>query len=197
MDGYFHKSVVKAMPGGVWGLPGIIPQYITPNSEFTQSFTYTLPEAAFVEYTIENNTPYCSTVDVPGQNEGHNIPANINLIGYVAEQDSDVFKRTVINAAEERLWNLTYLPNLPRLSNFKLSPNPGSEMVSVNMVQDLSDEVKVEVIDFNGRVLKSANYQPGAGQVALFLDMSGLNAGIYLVRVSAANWSVSEKWLKQ
>lgn len=197
MDGYIHKSVVKAMPGGVWGMPGVIPQYITPNAEYTQSFTYVLPEAAFVEYVIDNNTKYCSTIDLPGQNEGRNIPANINLIGYVAEQDSDVLKRTVINAAEERLWNLTYLPNFPKLSAFKLSPNPGSDMVSVNMVSEHSDNVKVEVIDLNGRVIKSANYQPGVGQVALFLDMSGLNAGIYLVRVSSANWSAIEKWVKQ
>ncbi len=197
MDGYIHKSVVKAMPGGVWGMSGILPQYITPNSEYTQTFTYVLPDAAFVNYDIDNNTQYCSTIDAPGQNEGRNIPANINLIAYVADQDSDVMKRTVINAGEERLWNLTYLPNLPKLSQFKLSPNPGSDFISINLVQDQSLDVKVELFDLNGRVLKSANYQPGIGQVALFLDMSEFNTGVYLVRVSTINWSAGEKWVKQ
>lgn len=178
-------------------MSGILPQYITPNSEYTQTFTYVLPDAAFVNYDIDNNTQYCSTIDAPGQNEGRNIPANINLIAYVADQDSDVMKRTVINAGEERLWNLTYLPNLPKLSQFKLSPNPGSDFISINLVQDQSLDVKVELFDLNGRVLKSANYQPGIGQVALFLDMSEFNTGVYLVRVSTINWSAGEKWVKQ
>lgn len=178
-------------------MPGVIPQYITPNSEFTQTFSYILPEAAFVEYTIDNNTKYCSTVDLPGQNEGRNIPANINLVAYVAENDSDVNKRAVINAAEDKLWNLTYIPKLSANTKVDIFPNPGSDIVSINFNQLADEVVMVEVLDLNGRLLKSNSYKPGTGQVALFMDVAELQSGLHLFRISTPQLSHSITWVKQ
>ena len=197
MDGYIHKSVLKAMPGGVWGLSGIIPQYITPNAEFTQTFTYVLPEAVFVSYESDNNTDYCSTVDLPGQNEGRNIPANINLIGYVAENDSDVFKRPVINANMDRLWNLTYIPQLKNETQMAIYPNPGNREIGINLYMPENELVKVEIKDINGKLIQSSEFTPGAGQVALYMDVADLPNGMYLVHLSSNSYNLNSKWIKQ
>lgn len=198
MDGYIHKSVVKAMPGGVWGMPGVIPQYITPNAEFTQTFTYVLPAAEFVNYSIDNNTKYCSTVDLPGQNEGRNIPANINLIAYVAEQDSDVMKRTVINAAEERLWNLTNVVPNYRSNSMTLHPNPANSILNISLNTISTSDAVVEIFDINGQLLQTYAYeQLDAGNSILFVNIEHLSPGIYLVKLQSDQQSLTSRLVKQ
>jgi hypothetical protein len=115
----------------------------------------------------------------------------------VAENDSDVNKRAVINAVEDKLWNLTYIPKLSADTKVEIFPNPGTDIVSINFNQSADELVRVEVIDLNGRVLKSNTYQPGAGQVALFMDVAELSSGLHLFRISTPNLSHSITWLKQ
>lgn len=198
MDGYLHKSVVKAMPGGVWGMSGVIPQYITPNSEFTQTFSYILPEAAFVDYIIDNNTKYCSTLDLPGQNEGRNIPANINLVAYVAENDSDVNKRAVINAAEDKLWNLTYIPKLSATTKVEIFPNPANNQLTISFNALQSNSFSFSISDLNGKILLSDIYESiSSGHTMLYADITDLPAGIYIVQLKSDTQLLSRQLIKQ
>ncbi|MFM6983203.1 MAG: Omp28-related outer membrane protein [Chitinophagaceae bacterium] len=198
MDGYVHKSVVKAMPGGVWGMPGILPQYITPNSEFSQTFTYILPEAAFVNYTIDNNTQYCSTIDAPGQNEGRNIPANINLVAYVAENDSDVYKRAVINAGEVKLWNLSSINSLVNSAHLNVYPNPADNQITLGFNSISEGAVTLTVSDLNGKILLSDRFENlSAGPTMLYADISQLPSGIYSVQVKSDTQLFTNQLIKQ
>mgnify|MGYP000433300466 CR=1 FL=1 len=186
MDGYIHQYVQKAMPGGPWGNASVIPQLVTPNSEYTMDYTYVLPAATFVHYEVDNNTEYCNTVDVPGQNEGWNIPANINLIGYVAEyNDTDVMDRPVINAGQRRLWDLSNtVAELKRKGPLVIFPNPADNEAGLKMELEHASGVKVLVTNQVGDIVLDEYYgNLSSGSNLLFLKTSGLASGIYQVYV--------------
>lgn len=198
MDGYIHNSVVKAMPGGVWGVSGLIPQFITPNSEFSQTFTYVLPDAAFVSYDIDNNTDYCSTVDLIGQNEGRNIPANINLIGYVAQNDSDYFNRPVINAGQSRLWNLVSINDDFKVNTLNVYPNPANSLLNINFVSaETTSNARLSILDATGKEVVTLDYQQILnGENVLFVDISNLNTGLYTLHLQNGQQTLMSKFSK-
>lgn len=194
MDGYLHNHVSKANPGGIWGISGIIPEYIVPNAEYSQTFTYTLPPAEFVSYSIDNNTEFCSTVDLPGQNEGRNIPAFINLIGYVSQNDSDAFKREIINAGYEKLWNLTGIREVFLPESISIYPNPANHAFNLAFKNADADEVLVEITDVHGRTLKSLKFDHlYPGDNVLFIDCHDLSPGVYNVILKSPGQYSSNK----
>lgn len=193
MDGYIHNSVMKDMPGGVWGVSGIIPEYVTPNSEYTRTFTYSLPPAQYVNYALENNTQYCSTRDDTLWNEGRNIPAYIRLIGYVAFDDSLLVNRNVINARQESLWNLVGLKDEFIKDQLLVYPNPTQSTLYINIADLNLDNLILNVYDAQGKLVKKVDYSGlAAGNQILMLDTADLEPGVYSLNLSSATnvWNV-------
>lgn len=187
MDGYKHQHVGKSNPGGVWGVSGLIPQLVPPNSEYTYDFTYQLPNPTFVNYSVDNNTPFCSTVDLAGQNEGWNIPANINLIGYVAEYSSDPMDRPVINAGQKRLWDLANDVNsaFAQSESQTVYPNPANDMATMRINLSSAGYVTVKVINNLGQeVLVAYEDFMLSGDNLVFIHTESLVQGLYQVLVS-------------
>lgn len=60
-------------------------------------------------------------------------------------------------------------------------PNPASDLVTVTLGKGWNGNVNVEVLDLNGKTVSSYNQ---ATDNVITVDVSNLNAGIYLVRVS-------------
>ena len=188
MDGYIHHCVNKALPGGPWGVEGVIPVLVAPNTEYSQDFKYVLPLATFVKYDIDNNTEYCNTIDLPGQNEGWNIPANINLIGYVSEyNDSDVMDRAVINAGQKRLWDLSNQLIYINSTDAPMSvfPNPGNNNVNVSIELKRVSDVKITITNQLGQVFYEDFYNELLiGKNLLFIDTSTLSEGMYQLNIT-------------
>ena len=90
-------------------------------------------------------------------------------------------------------------PDCPALNNdiFDLNtelilyPNPANNEVALEL--DDSNEVKLEILDINGRVLKLQTLDVSQNKV----DVSQLPAGIYLFRVSSIKGTVTRKVVKQ
>ena len=187
MDGYMHHFVNKSMPGGTWGVDGLIPLLVAPNSEYSRDFKYVLPKATFVKYDIDNNTEYCNTIDLPGQNEGWNIPANINLIGYVSEyNDTDVMNRPIINAGQKRLWDLSNRIDFISSSdpNYLVFPNPANDMTNVRIDLTEISDLKIIITNQLGQVVFEDFYiglYPGKN--VFFINTSCLTNGLYNVNI--------------
>lgn len=185
MIGYLHQHVMKAMPGGLWGVDSLIPMFITPNSVFTKEFSYILPEIETVFYKRDYFSLYCNTIDSEGQNEGRNVPANINLIGFVAVNDSVLNNRTILNSSEERLWNLTNLENMSIMNGIAIYPNPSDKSLNVQLKVNSLETLNVSVFDLNGKMM--SNEFVNIDQTGTFihtLSVQDLTSGIYTIRIS-------------
>jgi hypothetical protein len=198
MDGYIHNSVVKAMPGGVWGVSGLIPQYITPNSVYSQTFSYVLPPAVFVNYSVENNTEYCSTRDDSLYNEGRNIPAYIRLIGYVSANDSNELYRPVLNSIQENLWNLVGIKDVFVNNSLSVYPNPAHHTLYINWKNQNDSQIVLKIQDITGKVIKTIAYDNlTMGDQILIADIADLNSGFYTVSVSTPSGVFTSKFIKE
>jgi hypothetical protein len=192
MDGYIHQFVNRAMPGGVWGVEGLMPFLVAPGSEYSMDFKYVLPEATFVHYDADNNTEYCSTVDIPGQDEGWNIPANINLIGYVAEyNDTDAMHRPIINSGQKRLWDLENGIRVPdRQAAISVFPNPSSDRLNIGIDLEEFSDVSIIICNSFGQVVCEESFDGlSRGRNVLFVNSSSFTSGIYQVHVFAGSVS--------
>jgi hypothetical protein len=72
--------------------------------------------------------------------------------------------------------------NIAATTNYLLVyPNPAITSTNIVLPEMAATTVMVDVIDLNGRIDRSFQYTPGALQ--LQVDMSGLPAGLYSMRV--------------
>lgn len=183
MHGYIHNYVHKASPGGVWGVHDTIPEFVHPGEVYYCDFSYTLPEPAFVKYSAENNTPYCSTLDRPGENEGRNIPAAIQLIGYVSEVNDDYLKRPVVNAISDPLWNFEAgLQNHEKKTPFQLYPNPAADAIVLKSLLDMKGELVITVFNTNLQSVLNV-HMPDADALnyGLPIDTTHWPEGVYVL----------------
>ena len=185
IDGYWHEHVQKANPSGVWGIPNLMPQLVAPNSEYFADFTYTLPPASFVSYKSDYNSPYCSTIDEIGQNEGLHIPANINLIGFVEEYDEeDVFNRPIINAASVPLWDLVSVKEVnASLESLSIYPNPAANHCTVKVNLKSETSVKIELYSVNGQLMQTVTQACFSGVNNIVLNTQTYAAGLYMLKM--------------
>lgn len=196
MHGYKHQHVFKSNGNNIDGVSGVLPQFILPNQSFTQSFSYILPEMTTVFYTAENNTKYCSTLDRPGVNEGWNVPAKINLVGFVSIFDSISNEFTILNVNSERLWNLVDIPQVyTQSSELKTYPNPLNKgLLNVSFNLFANDNIVVSVIDVLGNEVITQNFDNlTQGQNHLFLNLSDCSSGVYFVKIKGTNINASTK----
>jgi len=70
-------------------------------------------------------------------------------------------------------------------------PNPAVNRVNVSFTRASGEPALLELSDMAGRILERRSLEPGFGQLSL--DVSGLGSGIYFIRISSAEGSVSKK----
>lgn len=72
---------------------------------------------------------------------------------------------------------------------YKLYPNPASTKLSLEYFTNKNEQVKVQLIDMTGRVLKTAELQAQKGNNTVNMDISGVSAGSYTVKVDGTTSS--------
>lgn len=77
----------------------------------------------------------------------------------------------------------------------KAYPNPVQNNVKVETNLTDASRVQLNVVNMQGRVLQQASYQNVSGQQTLNLDMKGLSAGSYYLRLQTANGKVARQLL--
>lgn len=81
-------------------------------------------------------------------------------------------------------------------AGFKLFPNPAHDRVSIQLEGEWYGETHLELRDLQGRVVKSGAFEAGRGENAK-LSLTGLPAGIYLLRCSNGTQSAVQKLVIQ
>ncbi len=194
MDGYFHHHVVLDIPSGAWGKDSSLPGFMKPNDEFNVDFSYTLPPTTKVNYNTENNTNFCSTRDDDGHNEGMFKPLDIHLVGFVAEYNGDIYKRTILNAVTNKLlFDNTSLHAVQTNRQINVFPNPANRSVSFINPFILSNTCHITISNLQGQEVQSGNAET-ADQL-FNINISALKSGIYFLKVSADGGNYYQKIL--
>lgn len=83
-----------------------------------------------------------------------------------------------------------------KISSVVVSPNPFATDLSAFITVDRSQKVFVTLTDINGRILKATSsiYSPGSTEIKL--NSSDLSKGVYLLKISGENFSMSKKVIK-
>lgn len=80
----------------------------------------------------------------------------------------------------------------------QISPNPASQIVSLDFVATNSGEVESSVYDVSGRLVLQHNYGPSSGgQSGYQLDVSPLQPGIYFITIRQEGLQLSGKLIRQ
>lgn len=70
-------------------------------------------------------------------------------------------------------------------------PNPASDLVGIQVSGLVTQALSVELYDLQGKRVRSTTIQPG--QTIAYFDLQTVYAGVYLVKVSAADYSKTQK----
>jgi hypothetical protein len=82
-------------------------------------------------------------------------------------------------------------------AGFSLYPNPATDLVTLNIVNNYAGRFSARVISAEGKVMK--NYELNKDQPAIqsTLSLSGLTPGLYIIRLQGSGWSETKKVLKK
>ena len=136
--GHVHRNVVRTMLGGTWGTSGILPASIPYNTQYTYTYSDTLP------------------ID---QNENR-----IKLVALVQQYDQNKSKRDILNSEVVALDLTPEAPSVIKKQpsetvTTRIYPNPFSTQLNIEFNLTRSANTQITVTDLSGRVVA----QPAAG----------------------------------
>ena len=119
-------------------------------------------------------------------------------LGLYAFSDNAIIKIRNINNNQNDLYlddiNLTFVTGINELLNggrVSIYPNPTTGKVTINTSSLNSDKLKIEIFDAIGKIDFIKEVKLPANEVAF--DLSGLNKGVYFVRVSNGEENFTRK----
>jgi hypothetical protein len=77
-----------------------------------------------------------------------------------------------------------------------LWPNPVNDQLNIALTGTLSGTVDVQVLDLNGRLVRSERRSLMSGRNQLQLSTADLDAGLYLLRLGNSNTTISRRFVK-
>lgn len=78
-------------------------------------------------------------------------------------------------------------------TKFNVYPNPATDVVTITNTESIGID-KITVTDINGRIVKTNNYNQ---QAEIQLNVSNLNAGVYILNVSTKEGTATKKFIKK
>jgi hypothetical protein len=76
-------------------------------------------------------------------------------------------------------------------------PNPVTDLLSVNFFADKAQDIELQLLDLQGKVIQSKNEKASNGQNQFRLDLNTLPSGIYFIRIATEIGVYNNKIVKQ
>lgn len=169
--GYIHKRVMRDILPGTWGAGNVIPTNYALNTNYSRSFTTTLPAA----YDA-------------GQ---------MYLIGFVAYfGGANRGNYQIINAERVKMSNLVTSIEELKTDEQSLSiyPNPAADLTTVSIDLSESKNVSLEVFDITGKLMMQENFgQMAKGSQMINVNVSDFAEGFYLMNLRLNNEVITRK----
>ncbi len=169
-----------------------------PLGYFREDYAYIAPSASMPDYLDEHNGRFCVTPEYPKGTYCYfaTVDANWNSAYPYIVGPTFYGVRTAAKVTSIAETVTTYTPStslvlgkeMPKIS---IMPNPASEVLAVQISNGQQQDVKVELIDLQGRIV--AVQSIFAGSTMAHFDVRKLYGGDYLVRVFTPQGSFVER----
>jgi hypothetical protein len=77
------------------------------------------------------------------------------------------------------------------LNHVSVYPNPTYGYITIDFQQTLSEQVKVEITDMNGKLILSNTISPGINSVEF--DLINIKNGLYFITLSGKTYNYRQK----
>jgi hypothetical protein len=75
-------------------------------------------------------------------------------------------------------------------------PNPVQDMLNMAMVGGMRGSITVDMLDLNGRLVRSERHSVSGQRHRMTLNTTGLHAGLYFLRISDGRSTISQRFVK-
>lgn len=89
------------------------------------------------------------------------------------------------------------VPDYAAAEEFVVFPNPGNDKIRVEFIGQLGNQVTLDIVDMNGRVVSSSRLDQQNGSYATDLMIDDLQKGYYLVRLTGNGGTRVTPFVKQ
>lgn len=188
--GYLHRHVVRNIPSGAFGTAGVIPSSVAPAGTYSKTYTWTVPNPTKVTYTTTTPTTTALWSNVNGW--GMNKLNDMALVGFVANYNTDVTKREILNSTEVSLWSTGMDTKVIDMNTISADvyPNPSNGETKVQFTLTQNSDVTVKIVNALGQEVNSFNENGlEAGNHEVNFNVSELPTGVYFAIVSGNNFT--------
>ncbi len=99
---------------------------------------------------------------------------------------------------DENCWGYGGINEISALSNITIYPNPASEGLNINYTLNSTINLGINVLDIQGRKLKAIAYDKSStGNYTQHIDVSQLEAGIYILNFVSKEGSLNRRFVKE
>ena len=169
-----------------------------PLGYFREDYGYIAPTASQPDYLDEHNGRFCVTPEYPKGTYCYfaTVDANWNsaypyIVGPTFYGVRTPAKVTAVTETVSTYTPSTSLVMGKEMPKISIMPNPASEVLAVQISNGQQQDVKVELIDLQGRIV--AVQSIFAGSTMAHFDVRKLYGGDYLVRVFTPQGSFVER----
>ncbi len=169
-----------------------------PLGYFREDYGYIAPTASQPDYLDEHNGRFCVTPEYPKGTYCYfaTVDANWNsaypyIVGPTFYGVRTPAKVTAVTETVSTYTPSTSLVMGKEMPKISIMPNPASEVLAVQISNGQQQDVKVELIDMQGRIV--AVQSIFAGSTMAHFDVRKLYGGDYLVRVFTPQGSFVER----
>ena len=167
-------------------------------------------------YYLSTNTSFSSTDDIrlgtDGSSLGSDYPyesesatltipegtaSGIYYIIFVADYDNRFAETNENNNscyAVINVKNVTSIYDIQANEQIKIYPNPTTGKFVISEIETLGNMFKVDVIDFQGKIIYSSVYSDFGNKISI--DLSTYPKGLYLIRLSNNDATYQKKVIK-
>jgi aminopeptidase N len=131
-----------------------------------------------------------TTIVFDHASSGQTFSATVNFPVLTAQFDPELHilsKNNTIIGIEERT----------SATDISVFPNPAKDAISLKLQMTNKSELIIELFDVKGKRAFSKSINADAGSTLQTLDISGLGAGVYELKISAKGFSHSQKFVKE
>jgi len=163
-----------------------------PLGLYREDYQYNPTSAATPDYLDEHNGRFCVTPEYPLGTYAYftTVDANHNSAYPYAVGPTFYGVKTAAKVTTISEPVVTYTPlsatafNMDSL-NFKVYPNPTADLIAIQSSEMITDNLKAELIDEQGRVIETKTFLQGS--TICFFETDTVYNGVYFLKISNGN----------